>query len=177
MVFMNKKLLMLLILVFVGLITRFVEVKAPQTLAPPPNPCLNPAAPQDASLSCEAFKKINETYIAQIKPIFQAKCLACHGNVEKIPLYSKIPPVSWLVLHDIEEAREHFNMSHDYPFYSKRRGVSPAKQFQELQETIEENEMPPWYYLLTHWQSNLSAQEKEKILNWIQESKKTLSIQ
>jgi len=175
---MTKKLLGLLILVLI-LLTRFVQVEAPQTLEPSPNPCTDPLVGQlDASLNyCAAFQKINETYIAQIKPIFQAKCLACHGNVEKIPLYSKIPPVSWLVLDDIEEAREHFNMSHDYPFYSKRRGVSPAKQFQELQETIEENEMPPWYYGTTHWRSGLNAQEKEKILNWIQESKKTLSIQ
>ncbi len=181
---MRKKILWVIALLFIiTLITRFIEIKAPQTASQKPEiPCSNTGssprtetAPASPPLpSCEALISINQEYLRRVKPIFQEKCLSCHGNVEKTPLYSKLPPASWLVNYDIEEAQEHMNMNADYPFYSKRKTVNLEKHLQELREVLEENEMPPWYYKILHWQSGLSTQEEKTILNWVTESEKKL---
>ena len=45
------------------------------------------------------------------RELFFRACADCHSNETKWPLYSRIAPVSWLVYNDIQEGREHLNVS------------------------------------------------------------------
>ena len=38
-------------------------------------------------------------------------CFDCHSNETKWPWYSNIAPMSWLVQRDVDEGREHMNLS------------------------------------------------------------------
>lgn len=116
---------------------------------------------------CSDLRKIQDSYLKLVKPIMKEKCLMCHGNVETFPLYAKVPPVSWLVSHDIMEAKELMDMSYDYPF----QGHGTLKDdLVAIQKVVNENEMPPVKYLLMHWQSSLNKNERKILLEWVRES-------
>ena len=118
------------------------------------------------------IKKINAFYIKTIKPIFKRKCLNCHGNAEKLPWYASVPGSKQLVEHDIEEAKEHMDMSQDIPF----SGHGNLKEdLESLTKTIDKGSMPPWQYMLMHWKSGLDKNEKTTIKKWIKESQKILT--
>ncbi len=179
---MKKYVWTVLLLILLVLITRFVYVKSPQVEVQKSDPLCSQGIPYNSESQPSIFKQnncdiifnINRDYLTRVKPIFQDKCFVCHGNVDKMPLYSIIPPASWLVKNDIKGGKEHLNMTEDFPFYSKKKVINLEKQFSGLQKTIEKDQMPPWYYELLHWQSDLTTQEKQIILTWIKESQEKL---
>ena len=163
----------LLFIIFV-LVTRFVYVQNDVALGPPPGvDCVTDEGAGQGEFSCLALEQINGEYLSTIKPIFAVKCLMCHGVPDKVPLYAKIPPASLLVRGDMKEAKEDINMSWDFPFVDSK---GPKHTFKQLREVVEENEMPPLDYKIMHWQSGLTAPEKEKILNWVRSSEAKLGI-
>jgi hypothetical protein len=44
--------------------------------------------------------------------LFQRSCQNCHSENTQWPWYSRIPPASWVIAKDIQEARRHVNLSH-----------------------------------------------------------------
>ena len=100
------------------------------------------------------YKTINSEYIKDIKPIFKKKCFDCHGAATKFPWYYKIPGVKQMIDYDIKEAKEHLDMSKDFPFISHE---TPLKDLESLKEVSVENDMPPLRYILGHWDASLEA--------------------
>lgn len=82
-------------------------------------------------------------------------CFACHGNTTKWPWYSNIAPASWLVQHDVEEARAKLNFQ-DW-------GRAEEQEADEAAEVVAEGEMPLWYYLILHPRARLSDSEREPL--------------
>ncbi len=175
---MKKKLLLLDLIstaIAIVVILRFVDTDAPISRAnPPTRNCVATKAPVGQAAtnkdgepipSCAELDTINQAYLKEIRPIFEAKCLMCHGNVKKIPLYSKVWPVSWLVRSDVIEAKQHHDMSFDFPFQGKDIDV-PQDGLEDLVDVINENSMPPIYYKVMHWKSGLTPEERQKILQW-----------
>lgn len=111
--------------------------------------------------------EINALYVKNVKPIFKAKCLDCHGVGKEKPWYFSIPGPRQLMLHDINEAKEHMNMSEDFPF--EGHGAL-EDDLDAIERTIKENSMPPWQYKLVHWSSSPTELEKKIILDWIKKS-------
>ncbi len=173
-----------LTLIAVTLALRFVETEVPPSSAKAPARTCAPGAgtpgqaPVDVNgeplASCAELDAINAAYQRDIRPIFAAKCLMCHGNVAKMPLYSKVPPSSWLVNHDIAEAKEHLDMSFDFPFTGKKMDV-PQDGLEDLIDVVQENSMPPFIYKIMHWKSGLTKEERQKILGWANAGLKTLN--
>ncbi len=87
--------------------------------------------------------------------LFFRACGDCHSNETEWPWYSFVAPVSWLVESDVEEGREHFNVSE----WNRERnhGYEAAKE-------VREGEMPLWFYLPTHPEARLSEAEKQALL-------------
>lgn len=91
---------------------------------------------------------------AQTLDLARRACFDCHSNKVVWPWYSNVAPVSWLVQHDVEEGRNVLNFS--------EWGLSGEyDEIDEMAEVINENEMPPAQYLLTHPEARLSAAEKQ----------------
>lgn len=150
------------------LITRFIEISTPvQPLQA--NKCK--VGEKVEGIPCEVLDQINAQYLLSVKPILDAKCAACHGQTEKKPLYTIVPPLSWLTTHNINEAQEHLDMTYDFPFKGKH---SIPDQLEDFQEVITDSEMPPLEYLALHWKSSLSIAESKTILEWIKQSQKSL---
>ena len=75
-----------------------------------------------------------------MKPIFQKKCLACHGTGNTLPWYASIPGPKQLIQNDIKEAKKHMDMSQDFPFLGHG---TPKDDLKALKKTIKKETMPP----------------------------------
>jgi cytochrome c551/c552 len=99
-----------------------------------------------------------------VMQILRNSCYDCHSNEVKWPWYSNVAPMSWLVVYDVKEAREHINFS-EWQSYS---GEDKDENIEEIWEEVEEGNMPLWYYLPLHPEAKLSDKDKETIKNWVQ---------
>ena len=96
----------------------------------------------------------------EVKKILIRSCYACHSNETVWPWYSKIAPVSWLVVHDVEEAREELNFSEWDKFRSKRRLI------RKIYRESEEGKMPLPIYLPLHPSARLSKDDLAILEAW-----------
>lgn len=115
----------------------------------------------------EMYANINRQYIDLIKPIFEKKCFDCHVKPMKFPWYYSIPGIKQMIDYDIKEAKEHIDMSKDFPFLSHE---TPLKDLESLRETTLKDSMPPFRYLLMHWENRLTEDEKRVIIQWSEKS-------
>ena len=107
--------------------------------------------------------QVNKAYLKDIKPIFVVKCFDCHSNQPKYPAYYKIPGVQQLIDKDIKEAKKHIDFSKDFPFISHD---TPLNDLKSLKQISLNGGMPPLRYILGHWDSKLSSDDKKKLLQW-----------
>ena len=91
----------------------------------------------------------------QTRATFYKACADCHSNETVWPWYSNVAPVSWLVTHDVEDARSEFNVSE----FGREHDHSD-----EAAEEFEEGEMPLWFYLPLHPEARLSEDEKQAFM-------------
>ncbi|HEY9089617.1 MAG TPA: heme-binding domain-containing protein [Anaerolineaceae bacterium] len=91
----------------------------------------------------------------QTRALAQRSCFDCHSNETVWPWYSRIAPVSWLVMRDVQEGREKLNFSE----WGQRR----MRESDEAGEAVRNGEMPMPIYLLQHPEARLSAAEKEAL--------------
>lgn len=112
-----------------------------------------------------SLQRINELYLAQIKPIFQNKCFDCHASQNPLPWYAKVPGIKQWIQSDLDEAKEHLNMETDFPFQSH---ATPLEDLMAIDEAVQKDEMPPFRYRLMHPGSLLTKEEKEKVRQWVQ---------
>lgn len=89
------------------------------------------------------------------RELFFRACADCHSNESKWPWYSRVAPVSWLVYHDVQEARENLNAS---------QWNRPQKDADEASEMVQKGEMPLPIYLPLHPEARLSAAEKAELV-------------
>ena len=80
-------------------------------------------------------------------------CFDCHSNQSQRRWYH-VAPASWLVAHDVAEAREHMNFS---------EWDRPQKDADEAPEEVREKEMPLQIYLVMHPEARLSDAEREEL--------------
>ena len=99
---------------------------------------------------------------ANVRAVLQQSCFDCHSNETRWPWYSRVAPVSWLVAHDVHEARKHLNFSTWNRYDAKRQ----AKKLAEVWEEVDEGEMPLWYYLAVHREAVLSAEDRALLHEW-----------
>jgi hypothetical protein len=93
----------------------------------------------------------------QTRDLAKRACFDCHSNETQWPWYSHLAPVSWLVQNHVDEARSEVNFS-DWRGDAKH-GEKPG----ELQEMIEEGEMPMAGYVAIHGHAKLSEEEKKQL--------------
>lgn len=92
----------------------------------------------------------------QTRVLFARACLDCHSHETRWPWYSNVAPVSWLVQRDVDEAREHFNVS--------LWGTGVRNEGDEAAGMLRSGEMPPKVYLPAHPEARLSEEEKADLI-------------
>jgi len=88
----------------------------------------------------------------QTQELFVRACLDCHSHETVWPWYSHVGPVSWLVIHDVLEGREKFNIS------GARLGEAG-----EAAAHVREGKMPPAPYTWLHPAARLTAEERQQL--------------
>jgi hypothetical protein len=99
---------------------------------------------------------------ATVRAILRRACYDYHSNETAWPWYSRIAPVSWLVAHDVRKGREEVNFS----AWNRMPTQKQERKRKETSKEIEEEEMPPWYYLGVHRTAALSAEDKSTLRRW-----------
>jgi hypothetical protein len=82
-------------------------------------------------------------------------CFDCHSNETRWPWYASVAPVSWLVVHDVEEGRHELNFS---------AFDQPQENAGDAAKMVAKGEMPPWDYVMMHPESRLSKEEKTELM-------------
>ena len=76
-------------------------------------------------------------------------CFDCHSNETRWPWYANVAPFSWVVQHDVENAREVLNFS---------RGRSSSRS-RRVGRSVGTGNMPPVKYRMAHPEAQLTPDE------------------
>jgi hypothetical protein len=99
---------------------------------------------------------------AEVGSLLERSCYDCHSNETEWPWYSRVAPASWLVAWDVSKARDELNFSQWADYDERRR----AHKLEELEEHVEEAEMPLPRYLWLHADARLSDAERGILIEW-----------
>ncbi|MGA2246913.1 MAG: heme-binding domain-containing protein [Verrucomicrobiota bacterium] len=91
----------------------------------------------------------------------RAACYDCHSDETRWPWYARIAPASWLISRDVNEGRQHLNLS-DWAVDPARA----AKNLDRINEVVDYREMPPAKYKLLHAEARLTGAQRQDILDW-----------
>lgn len=97
-----------------------------------------------------------------VKTILSKACNDCHSNNTKYPWYSYAQPVAWWLDDHIKEGKAHLNFN-EFASYSLRKQYH---KLEEVEETVNEGEMPLNSYTVIHTDAKLSSQEKQVLIKW-----------
>ncbi len=98
----------------------------------------------------------------EVMAILRRSCYDCHSNETVWPWYSYVAPASWLVTKDVRDGRKHVNFS-EWDSYSAKEQKHTRK---ECGEEVEAGEMPLWFYVPLHPDSEMMQKDVETILAW-----------
>ncbi len=99
----------------------------------------------------------------EVSTILMNSCYDCHSNQTNWPWYSRVAPVSFVIVNHVKEGRDNLNFS-DWGNYD------PEDQFailKHMHKVIEKGDMPLNGYVKLHDEANLSDQNKALIYDWI----------
>ena len=100
----------------------------------------------------------------QIQAILDRTCYDCHSNQTRWPWYSRVAPVSWLIVHDVTVARKEINFSEWGGYYPRTR----QRKLEWMERALRDEKMPPWSYRLMHPGSRLTDADRAALERWIQ---------
>jgi hypothetical protein len=108
----------------------------------------------------------------EVSAILSRACYDCHSNATKWPWYSRVAPVSWLVVSDVNDGRRHLNFS-EWAAYDRSKA---AKKMQEIDEEVSIKAMPLSSYTLLHPEARLSDQERALVSDWAKAESKRIEL-
>lgn len=104
----------------------------------------------------------------EVMTVLDRACADCHSHETRWPWYSRVAPVSWLVVRDVDEGREKLNLSTWGALEPKRQ----QKLREEMWEEVSEGEMPLRMYRLAHPEARLSEADRELLRRWAGEDRR-----
>lgn len=88
------------------------------------------------------------------------QCMDCHSGHTVRPWYFGIRPLTFFLVHHVNEGREHLNFD-DWSVMDRKEQLHALE---ECIEEVEEGHMPLKSYTYTH--PKLSSEERETLLDW-----------
>lgn len=122
-------------------------------------PHTNPEAPATAALR-------NQVEVPEeINAILRRSCWNCHSNDTIWPWYSHIAPARWLIVRDVEKARQIMNFSS----WTEQAGKKLQQAVGMLAASCSDvtvGRMPKPEYLFLHSEAMLSEADKRDFCSW-----------
>lgn len=100
----------------------------------------------------------------QTRELAKKACFDCHSHETTWPWYANVAPASWLLYNDVQEGRKELNFS-DW-----RGGERKHENMKDIIEEMDEGEMPPLTYRISHREAQLTPAEKEALLTGLKKS-------
>lgn len=97
-----------------------------------------------------------------VEQVLRRACFDCHSHETRWPWYSRVAPASWIVAHDVHEARQELN-------FSAWDGYMPQVRRHKIEEVwakVATDEMPPAMYVLAHSAARLTDEDRETLRVW-----------
>ena len=98
----------------------------------------------------------------EVLTILEKSCYDCHSNRTSYPWYDHITPVNWWVADHIKNGKRELNFT-EFGSYSVKK---QHKKLEEINETVEEGEMPLKSYLFMHGDARLNKDQKFVLTGW-----------
>ena len=105
-----------------------------------------------------------------VKALLDRSCNDCHSNNTIYPWYASIQPVAWWLDHHIDEGKGEINFDEFLTLKPKKA----HHKMDEVNEIVQEGEMPLKSYTWIHRNAILSRDEKTKLSDWALSVMKTI---
>jgi Haem-binding domain len=105
-----------------------------------------------------------------VEAIIRRACYDCHSNETRWPWYSRVAPISWLVVHDVELGRAEMNFSEWGTYYPPTR----RRKLKWMERALREEKMPLRTYRLMHPEARISEADRTVLEEWAQQSLREL---
>jgi hypothetical protein len=105
-----------------------------------------------------------------VRAVLDRSCRDCHSEATHFPWYSYIAPISWWVVDDVKQGREHLNLSRwsEYSLIRRERCLS------EIANQVQDGGMPLKSYTWIHPKATLSPTDIDALFTWTQEERSRL---
>ena len=107
---------------------------------------------------------------SEVQSVLERGCHDCHSHDTHWPWYSKVAPVSWLVIDDVNHGRRHFNYS-DWAQYDRDKIPQLLK---DICEQTRKGDMPLSQYLWMHPEARLSERDVSVLCDWSDAQRRSL---
>lgn len=101
----------------------------------------------------------------EVTAVLRRACFDCHSNETRWPWYAYVAPVSWWMVHDVDEGRAELNFSQWGSLPEPKRAKRSGKMIDE----IESDAMPPKSYRRLHGDARVTAEELEILRAWAEQ--------
>jgi hypothetical protein len=142
--------------ILLGVLLALIQVVRPARTNPP----------VDESRTIQALTRMTP----EVAAIFERSCKDCHSYRTQWPWYSQVAPVSWYVVSDVNEGRDHLILS-DWARYDRKKAL---KRLDDICDEVGDGDMPPWPYVLIHSTARLSDADKSVLCNWTNEERRRI---
>ncbi len=106
---------------------------------------------------------VSESAPEIVRDRIHSSCYNCHSNHTNYEWYDAIAPISWYVDNNIKKGKLALNFSNwkTADYRDKRAHLS------RIAKSLRENSMPLKSYTVLHKDANISAIEKQQLLDWL----------
>jgi hypothetical protein len=122
--------------------------------------------PFDAAVSLERSAPVP----ARVKAILDRSCKDCHSNETRWPGYGYVAPMSWLLVRDVNEGRDHLNFSE----WGAIHAGSQRDSLIEMCRQVRRGNMPLKTYTWIHSSAKLTTDDVKTLCEWTVEMRRML---
>ena len=101
---------------------------------------------------------------APVAATLRRACYDCHSDATRWPWYSRVAPLSWMIVRHVTEGRRQLNFSEWNTYYPHTR----RRKLQWIGRALRDAKMPPWSYRLMHPDARLTAGDRAALEQWIE---------
>ena len=99
-----------------------------------------------------------------IMKILKKSCYDCHSNETKWSVYSKIAPLSFKILSNVNRGRDALNFSN---WQDIKEDIKIARLKRAI-KTVNNKQMPLSAYLSLHKEAKISQEERKVLVKWFE---------
>jgi hypothetical protein len=119
----------------------------------------NPVAPPEVRF--DRHLKVN----AEMDQLLRRACMDCHSNETRWPWYSRVAPISWAIVRDVDRGRRVMNLS-EWSQQAGRRPEIGASMLAAGCAAAKSGRMPRFPYSVFHPEARLSQADIKTLCDW-----------